>query len=238
MNQSFDLSIATDLLEHDAQQIGVPIDELRHISIIVIAKIVRQPTLQLQLSYQINLPSQALANQLVWPTWQQTRVGFTDYLWQETCLECFITGSTTSDKESVLRQQTAPYVEINVSPDGRYALYKFKSYRNPNSLPPTPLYNANGQARATIDWTCYEKKQPLSIKDELSTAHVLHHYERCFGINVIELPNQKYSVANMVIEQIHPCVILQIGERTLYFAPSHASPPDFHHQDYWSNFEI
>lgn len=241
MNQSFELSIATNLLEDDAKQLGVPIDDLRHISITVTANIVRQPALQLQLSYQIDLPSQAIADQLVWSTWQSAQVGFADYLWQETCLECFITGSTIINKELKSLNHTESYIEINVSSDGRYALYKFESYRNPTTLPPPPLYQANGRTRIAIDWACNDRQQPISFTDGMSTTPVMplsYHHERRFGIDLIELPNQKYAIADMLIEQIHPCVILQLGERSLYFAPNHASPPDFHNQDYWSNFEL
>src|SRR5690606_16421397 len=37
--------------------------------------------------------------------------------------------------------------------DGRYALYEFESYRNPATLPPTPLLQTDGQTRAFINWT-------------------------------------------------------------------------------------
>ncbi|MGP4848083.1 hypothetical protein ACTXGQ_28565, partial [Marinobacter sp. 1Y8] len=93
MNQSFNLCIATETIAKDAQQLGVSIEALENISIKVSAEIIQQPALQLMLTYQVTLPSQILSNQLNWPIWQQTQVNFTDYLWEETCLECFIAGS-------------------------------------------------------------------------------------------------------------------------------------------------
>jgi len=238
MNQSFTLCIATESLEHDAQLLGVTTDELQRIDIKVIADIIKQPVLQLRLTYQITLPHPMLARQLVWPVWQQARVKFTDYLWEETCLECFITGSPVSNEESMIRQQAAPYIEVNASPDGRYALYKFKGYRNPPTLPPTPLYDTDGLTRTAINWSDNVSQLEMSIKSELSTVNSSYQYERRFSIPLIELPNHKYSVANTTIEQIHPCVILQFGERSLYFASQHASPPDFHNLNYWSKFEL
>ncbi|MGE6439871.1 hypothetical protein ACQKDA_14765 [Psychrobacter sp. NPDC078370] len=144
MNQSFNLCIATETIAKDAQQLGVSIEDLENISIEVSAEIIQQPALQLVLTYQVTLPSQILTNQLNWPTWQQTQVNFTDYLWEETCLECFIAGSEINgcrldnedivaihhpEPHQILFQQATAYIEINASPDGRYALYEFKSYR-------------------------------------------------------------------------------------------------------------
>lgn len=243
MNQSFTLYIATESLEQDAQLLGVTTDDLQRIDIKVIADILNQPVLQLRLTYQITLPSHVLAShvlasQLAWPVWQQARVKFTDYLWEETCLECFITGSPVSGKESTIRQQTAPYIEVNASPDGRYALYKFKGYRNPATLPPTPLYDTDGLTRVAINWSDSVSQPETSIKSELSRVNSSYQYERRFSIPITELPNHKYSVANTTVEQIHPCVILQFGKCSLYFAPQHASPPDFHNHDYWSKFKL
>ena len=241
MNQFFNLVIATETIEDDAQQLDVTVEELQRIRVKVNAKIVRQPVLQLQLIYQVTLPSQILANQLAWPTWQQARVGFADYLWEETCLECFIADDTLSDKDITEIQDAESYIEINANPDGRYALYKFKSYRQPATLPPTPLYEADGHTRASIEWADNINTQDIIQKplfDKSSEAYLLHYYERGFNVPLVELPNQKYVIANTIIEQIHPCVILQLGETTLYFAPQHASPPDFHNRNYWPKFVL
>ena len=241
MNQSFNLRIAAETIANDAQQLGVTVDELQRICIDVSAQIIRQPLLHLQLTYQVTLPSQVLADQLTWPTWQQAQVRFDDYLWEETCLECFIAGRLINDKDLTNDHKTAPYIEINANPDGRYALYQFQSYRNPTTLPPIPLHTADGQ-HASIDWTDNVKPALSYVENPLSNgssvANQPHHYERSFGVPVTRLPNQQYVTANTVIEQIHPCVILWFGETALYFASSHASPPDFHNCNHWSRFKL
>lgn len=242
MNQSFNLFIAAETIANDAQQLGVTVDELQRICVKVDAKIIRQPVLRLQLTYQITLPNQVLAHQLAWPTWQQARVEFADYLWEETCLECFIACSPVNDEHVTNTYETAPYIEINASPDGRYALYEFKSYRNPATLPPVPLYKADGRTRAYIEWTGNAKLALMSVGSPLSpipsVAQTSYRYERSFGLPLTQLPNQQYVIADTIIEQIHPCVILWFGETALYFASNHACPPDFHNRNYWPNFEL
>ena len=129
MNQSFNLCIATETIAKDAQQLGVSIEALENISIEVSAEIIQQPALKLVLTYKVILPSQTLPNQFNWPTWQQTQVNFTDYLWEETCLECFIAGSEVDgskiNNEDVVAihhpqphkiplQQTTAYIEMRV----------------------------------------------------------------------------------------------------------------------------
>lgn len=241
MNQSFNLCVATETIANDAQQLGVTVDELQRICINVSAQVIRQPSLYLQLTYQLTLPNQMLAKQLNWSMWQQAQVKFDDYLWEETCLECFIAGRLINDENLTDAQKATPYIEINANPDGRYALYQFENYRNPTTLPPIPLHTADGQ-RASIDWinnvkpTLRYVRNPLS--NDPSIANKPHHYERSFNVPVIQRPNQQYVIANTVIEQIHPSVILWFGEIALYFAPNHASPPDFHNRSYWSRFEL
>ncbi|MGE6441903.1 hypothetical protein ACQKC9_10110 [Psychrobacter sp. NPDC078409] len=257
MNQSFNLSIATETIAKDAQQLGVSIEALENISIEVSAEIIQQPALQLVLTYQVTLPSQILANQLHWSTWQQTQVNFTDYLWEETCLECFIAGSDIDgcklDNEDIAAsdqtephkiplQQATAYIEINTSPDGRYAVYQFEGYRNPSILPPIPLYETDGTTRASINWHNCKELADTSGENPLSSTPMVvqtpAHYERSFSLPITQLENQQYVIANMMIEQIHPCVILWFGETDLYFASGHASPPDFHNRDYWPNFGL
>lgn len=257
MKQSFNLRLANETIAKDAQQLGVSIEALENISIEVSAEIIQQPALQLMLTYQVILPSQTLANQLNWSTWQQTQVNFTDYLWEETCLECFIAGSevdgSKTDAEDIVAsdqtelhkipfQQTTAYIEINANPDGRYAVYQFKSYRNPAALPPAPLYETDGTTRASIGWNNHKDLTATSIESLLSSTPTVvqtpAHHERSFSLPITQLQNQQYAIANMMIEQIHPCVILWFGETDLYFASDHASPPDFHNCDYWPNFEL
>lgn len=243
MSQTFNLCIATETLANDAQQLGVSTDTLQDIQVVVHATIVQQPSLQLQLTYQIVLPTQSLADRLYWPTWEEARVGFTDYLWQESCLECFITSSALQQNsiDSVDDDSKKAYIEINASPDGRYALYQFKSYRNPATLTPSPLLLTNGYTRAKINWIDHanSKMPSVEVKPSLkpSITHTLYSDKRTFSVPVNEIFSQDFALSNLVIEHIHPCVILWFGETALYFASSHASPPDFHNRRYWSRFD-
>lgn len=108
MNQSFNLYVATETIVNDAQQLGVTVDELQRISINVSAQVIRQPSLYLQLTYQLTLPNQLLAKQLNWSMWQQSQVKFDDYLWEETCLECFIAGRLINDENLTDAQKATP----------------------------------------------------------------------------------------------------------------------------------
>lgn len=241
MSQTFTLHVATDTIANDAQQIGVTADDLSRISIQVTAEIVQQPALCLQLTYQVTLPTPSLAAKLNWPMWQPEHIGFADYLWEETCLECFITGDLVKDEEGQAKT-TGSYVEINASPDGRYALYRFESYRNPATLPPPPFYHADGHTRMVIHWTEESVQQQrlsvdASLSNESSQVSPFLSYERRFDVLLTELPNQQYTLNSTEIGYIHPCVILKFDETALYFAPHHASPPDFHNRHYWSRFE-
>jgi len=242
MNQTFNLCIATDTVVNEAQQLGLTVDELKRIGIHVSVKIVRHPVLQLQLDYQVTLPTQALATQLNWPTWQSAHVGFADYLWEATCLECFITGRLVNNGDTVSADNTEPYIEMNASPDGRYALYQFERYRHPKTLPPMPLYQADGHTRVPVNWRDDIKPFAMSVasllSDTVSLAHKPYRYERSVGLPLTQRPDQQYAIGHMMIEHLHPCVILWFGETALYFASSHATPPDFHNRNYWSKFEL
>ena len=299
MSQTFHLCLATDTLAADAQTLGVTIEDLQSIQVEVIvtlaqtnqiaqtAQITRstqQPEWYLQLDYRITLPLKSLAAQLDWPTWQPTQVGFADYLWEQTCLECFLAGGLITDRlinnsasindvneigiDGVDANKTSAYIEVNASPDGRYALYEFTSYRNPATLPPTPLLQPDGQTRAFINWTASHcpvsngianngtanaEQNSLSAQIEpaidsltpnTSTANS-YLYQRSFAVPLSQLSNAKAFINDIGIEYIHPCVILsfattfgtRLGTTAVYFAPKHASPPDFHNLQYWSVFD-
>ena len=299
MSQTFHLCLATDTLAADAQTLGVTIEDLQSIQVEVIvtlaqtnqiaqtAQITRsaqQPEWYLQLDYHITLPLKSLAAQLDWPTWQPTQVGFADYLWEQTCLECFLAGGLINSRlinnsasindineigiDGVDANKTSAYIEVNASPDGRYALYEFTSYRNPATLPPTPLLQPDGQTRAFINWTANHcpvsngianngianaEQNSLSAQIEpaidsltpnTSTANS-YLYKRSFTVPLSQLSNAKAFIDDTAIEYIHPCVILsfattfgtRLGTTALYFAPKHASPPDFHNLQYWSIFD-
>ena len=80
-----------------------------------------------------------------------------DFLWQSTCLECFI-----FDRDS------ENYVEYNFSPNGAWALYAFDSYRknaeNPQSPPPQIFVKKNAPfskraaRRLGIFWNSHNPK--------------------------------------------------------------------------------
>lgn len=280
MSQNFNLYLATDTLAADAKQLGVTIEDLQSIQVEVIVTLVQtakrtqteqiaqsteQPEWQLQLAYRVTLPLKSLAAQLDWPIWQPAQVGFVDYLWEQTCLECFLAGtlidSTASINntnemgiDSIDGNKTSPYIEINANPDGRYALYQFKSYRNPATLPPTPLLQANGQTLAFINWrasNCWtdgaeqkslsEQIKPVICFSTLNTAAKTYHYERSFSLSLSHMHNKEDVINDTGIDYIHPCVILSFsttfGTTALYFAPKHASPPDFHNLHCWSVFD-
>ncbi len=234
MSQTFTLCIATETIASDAQQVGVTVDELNRIRVHVSADIVQTPILHLQLTYHVTLPSKTLAAQFDWPDWQQARVAFADYLWEESCLECFITGGLIGNEMGQI-DHTNAYIEINASPDGRYALYKFENYRYPATLPPTPLHQTHKHVLASLEWV-ENIESPLG--SEPSTTSNLFSYQRRFGVCLTQLSNQRYAFNDTVIEYIHPCVILRFGQTTLFFASSHASPPDFHNRDYWQKFDL
>ena len=248
MSQIFNLRLATDTLATDAQLLNVTPTHLQNIDIQVSVSMMQQPEPQLWFTYQIQLPYAELAAQLNWSTWQQAQVHFTDYLWEETCLECFIAGSSTDSNEATR------YIEINASPNGRYALYHFESYRNPSTLPPPPLLYINKlqtekNSRAYINWSediieppITPKLSPLTTSSPLPINLKTHSfrprycYQRRFGLPLSQLPSSLLHDSlshRFAIEQLNPCVILQFGEIALYFASTHASPPDFHHRSYW-----
>lgn len=214
MSQIFSLKLATDSLISDAQRLAVTVQQLLQIEVKVTAEMITDSYQgvnkdYLSLNYNISLPTTALAEQLQWSSWHKDKVGFDDYLWEQTCLECFITSHAKS------------YVEINASPDGRYALYQFADYRNPSTLPPLPLLRNHSTERASIRWN-----------NDKTTSNSPLGYQRRFWLSLDELANNLLTNNNHLL--IHPCVILYFGDTALYFASAHASPADFHNRHYWS----
>ena len=266
MSQFFDLCLATETLASDSQQLNVITNDLQRIRVQVSATITEQPELYLQLHYQVTLPLECLAAQLNWPTWQSSQVGFNNYLWEQTCLECFLAGRLDNKDRLINNNNTTKndevtnYIEVNASPDGRYALYQFKNYRNPATLPPNPLLQADGHTRAFINWINTSKQQMPLVETEIDVkapSHAsttaknllsealapknisskLYHYERSFRVPLNQLFNETAYTNDTMIEYIHPCVILYFGDTALYFAPKHASTPDFHNRQYWTPFD-
>ncbi|MDN6276260.1 hypothetical protein [Psychrobacter sp.] len=245
-SQKFHLRLAVDTIAADAKRLDVTIAELKDIHVTVSANIIESATTDLQLTYQIVMPTDSLINRLHWPTWQANKVSFENYLWEETCLECFISGHAPPHDDT--NNDIAPYIEINASPDGRYALYQFDSYRNPATLPPNPLLLKEQNTRASIDWSdCMHQstKPHESGLDTLSPSMSTiaspqrpYCFERSFKLPLTTLSNQQYAIYDTTIKYIHPCVILWLGETPLYFAANHATPPDFHNYHYWSTFDL
>ena len=163
MSQTFNLQLATDTLLVEAQHLDVLAEELKRITITVHASIIHLLEPQLQLIYQIHIPDAYLAAQLNWPEWKQDNVSFTDYLWQQSCLECFIAAGSSLD-----------YIEINASSSGHYALYQFKNYREPSCLPPIPLLQRDSKKIAHINWLTHSAKLKTAsvsnIKSDISST--------------------------------------------------------------------
>lgn len=168
--------------------------------------------------------SSNLAAAVGWLDWQLQQVSFCDYLWEQTCLECFIGGPTTE------------YVEINASPAGAFALYHFSDYRQPDTMPPPPLYDQSQasvhlkpgayQQRASIDW---QSDMLQHLVDDALAYPLAAALSRHYSLQLAQLPS-----VLLPFSQLHPCVILMLDDIPLYFAPKHAHPPDFHNRAYWT----
>ena len=219
----FSLRMAPHELDTAISALKTTVAALAAIKVTVTITFSKQPEPTLTFSYHIGIDDPALAAHLQWPNWQAEQVRVADYLWQETCLECFIAA-----------KDHPAYVEINASPDGRYALYHFDDYRSPNRLPPPALYTpaATGQhTLAHIDW------QPASLNDDNASCAPTALYTRTFSMPLSAL-SAAISITDGCPISIHPCVILRFKDTHLYFAPMHASPPDFHNKAYWSDLSL
>ena len=238
MSHSFRLHTPDHTLIADAARLGITPSLLRCIDITVTATIITRPQPILQLTYDIRLPNIQLAARLCWPQWQAGQVAFTDYLWQKTCLECFIAPHHGTE-----------YVELNASPCGQYALYQFTDYRTPSLMPPTPLLTTDQSKPAHLCWGKDQTVEPLTYQGLLNLHNTQHlnkerlaeqvfspcsHYHRQLSVALEQLPSAVFgSAPQTAIGWIHPCVILWFGDVDLYFAPAHAAPPDFHQRRYW-----
>lgn len=169
--------------------------------------------------------------QLGWYSFDSNKVQFIDYLWQHTCLECFIGGKSSE------------YIEINANPQGPFALYHFDDYRTPDIMPPPPLLlnpmKGSKQQRAYIEWQPHIASLPhnsTTVRDvynslsTLSQSHSNTISSRHFSIELTQLPT-----SILPLSQIHPCVIVRVADRPLYFAATHANPPDFHDRQNWTS---
>ncbi len=222
MTQNLNLTLATDSINTDAKNIGVSVDCLEQIEVCVSVDIIQKPEPSLLLHFRIRLFDDTLADQLDWPDWQPQNVSSQDYLWERTCLECFIKGTPLN------QDQTNRYIEINVSPSGHYAFYKFESYRNPATLPPIPLLKRDTTSgHADIIW--HETNMMNAINNTGT-------YQRKFAIPLAQLPQDIFDYQSLTIERFNLSVILYFASTPLYFAPGYLTPPDFHDQRYWLDF--
>ena len=200
---------------------------------------------RLILSYLINLPSSrhsinhsadlTLMTDLPWFIWSDlipkinSKNNTTDYLWQSTCLECFISGTTKNNAS-----QTTDYIEINVASNGYHASYYFNDYRTPNTLPPQKLLSLP---------QLHNISSILSVEPLLQTTHMPITATASMPIQMLrQISIDLYSLAKIwqTLTHIHPTVILQDKhtQQLLYFAPKHANPPDFHLRELWSTIQI
>lgn len=101
-----------------------------------------------------------------------------DFLWQDTCFECFFAQGTG-------------YVEINASPIGGYACYVFDGYRSPNTTPPTwandtsfywadtPIQDPNEHTAlhfgVTLPTPCHALHPTAIIMDETPLFYATRH---------------------------------------------------------------
>ena len=212
-------------------------------------------TPRLWLSYFIHLPKE-LADQERLNTFIESsgwlprcaqEVMFSDYLWEGTCLECFIGGFATE------------YVEVNASPTGQYALYHFQDYRQPNIMPPPPLYLSQDKPTTASRQRAYVRWQDSNDSNSAFTKYGLSpvkedFYPSAYIINPAAIWSSKFCPASPTLLQrhltidlkqlpksllplshLHPCVILNIDGIAFYYAPQHAPTPDFHNRRYWQS---
>ncbi len=116
--------------------------------------LITQENLLLKLHFIIEIPKN-LTEKISWHSFSAENVTFQDYLWEDSCLECFLG-----------KQGETAYIEINASPTGHYAIYQFSNYRTPSSLPPTPLQTTQGQGK--IKWLDLSQKYERQFSFDLS----------------------------------------------------------------------
>lgn len=138
------------------------------------------------------------------PNFDLKNASHTDFLWEQNCLELFI-----SDKQSA-------YYEINVSLDGKFAVYQFDDYRSPTSMPPRK------SSDITLQWRNVEQQNRQSRLDLVYQFSLLFSQCASFAVENIEL--------------INPCTILYTDNTPMFYAVNHAIPPDFHDKACWLNF--
>lgn len=158
MQQNFVLKIAKESLS--GLKSNTLITHIKNIKITANLEIVNH---LLKVSFDILIPTK-LQPDVIWHTLDDNSFQQKDFLWEDTCLECFIGDSTHTE-----------YIEINASPKGYFSIYHFDDYRTPKSMPPRALA-INSTENAIISW----QKQTDT-------------YQRTFMFDMDSLPNQLKS---------------------------------------------
>lgn len=155
-----------------------------------------------------------------------------DFLWESSCLEIFLQPVTNvhnfSDLDSQLNEANRSYVEINVSPAGKWNAYHFDNYRSPDVTPPR---------RLELD------------ADDLSLRVTGTGNSRCISLNLDPVVNVIYPSlgASENISDITSwranitCVLTQTdsaGRQEDFYALKHAQPADFHDAATWFELSV
>lgn len=161
-----------------------------------------------------------------------TQIKRQDNLWEKNCLECFVALSEDSE-----------YLEVNVSPNGAYNIYRFDDYRSPKNMPPIQDTLASLwipialPTSITTPITTSTPMTPMPNDHSQQASQQTNWHSRHVAIKLGDY-RQLYARQNKIarFHQIHPCVILYRDDQPIYYAPHHASPPDFHDRQYWQDW--
>lgn len=124
-----------------------------------------------------------------------------DFLWQSDCFEFFFGQKNASN-----------YIEINISVDGYYNLYRFDKYRLPEQSPPVRDYN---------------HQLTLNGIDSILGGYVIS-----FNIKNLQHPLELSQLNFNLTAILYP---YKADQKTpLYYAINHDITPDFHQRDFWA----
>lgn len=100
------------------------------------------------------------------------------------------------------------YFEINVALDGRHNVYHFDNYRTPNVMPPR------------------QAKLGDVLVDNL--AHASDVVDGFYSRHINLLGNKA-----ALPTRLNPTAILYVDGQGIFYANTHANPPDFHDKRHW-----
>jgi hypothetical protein len=115
-----------------------------------------------------------------------------DYLWEQTCFECFFGPKGQTN-----------YWEINLSPAGHWAFYRFSNHRA-EIMQPEPAY-------AELPFTVTQTSEALTISLSVSLDPIIAH--------------------NQSLEVGITAVIKTKANQESYWALKHGEPADFHNRE-------